>query len=224
MADEATDVSQAIIDPVALADPAAPPVYPKSRLVGRAGVIGMVVFYILLTLFFLVSMIELWPLQIAAGAAGAATSTTPTSIYLVWPVAISTEIRLILVVILSGALGSCIHAIRSLYTYIGGRELLTSWLAMYFMRPLVGAILALVFYFLLRGGFFSTGATAEQTSPYGFAATAALVGMFSEQAILKLKELAENLFTKPNPGPDPLKGTPQPPASGPAPQPPAKNG
>ena len=37
---------------------------------------------------------------------------------------------------------------------------------------------------------------AQQTSPYGFAALAALVGLFSEQALLKLKGVSEIVFTK----------------------------
>ena len=43
-------------------------------------------------------------------------------------------------------------------------------------------------------------ATVQQTSPFGFAALAGLVGMFSEQAVLKLKEIAETLLAKPTPG------------------------
>ena len=49
-------------------------------------------------------------------------------------------------------------------------------------------------------GFFSANTTVEQTSPFGFAALAGLVGMFSEQAVLKLKEVAEILLTKPKSG------------------------
>jgi hypothetical protein len=66
----------------------------------------------------------------------------------------------------------------------------------------MGAILAVIFYFVVRGGFFSPQASFEFTSPFGFAALSALVGLFSSQATLKLKEVAETIFTKPGPGTD----------------------
>ena len=107
---------------------------------------------------------------------------------------------MIFIVAMAGALGGLAHALRSLYWYIGDRELVFSWLAMYILLPFVGTTLGLVFYFVIRGGFFSPTATIEQTSPFGFAALAGLVGMFSEQAVLKLKEVAETLLSKPQQG------------------------
>lgn len=113
------------------------------------------------------------------------------------------ETELLLLVVLSGALGGMVHALRSLYWYIGNRDLVRSWLAMYVLLPFVGAVLGLVFYLVVRGGFFSPQAGAEETSPYGFAALAALVGLFSEQAVLKLKQVAETLLSKSQKGEDP---------------------
>ncbi|HEY5752339.1 MAG TPA: hypothetical protein VIT21_04260 [Chthoniobacterales bacterium] len=112
------------------------------------------------------------------------------------------EVRLLLIVILCGALGSLVHGIRSFYWYVGNRELIWSWIGKYVIQPLGGASLAVVFYFVVRGGFFSPQAGFEQTSPFGFAALSAIVGLFSEQAVLKLKELAETMLTKPLPGKD----------------------
>lgn len=107
------------------------------------------------------------------------------------------------------------HALRSLYWYTGNREMVWSWAALYLLLPFTGAILAVIFYFVVRGGFFSPQASFENTSPFGFAALSALVGLFSPQATLKLKEVAETIFTKPGPGKDtkaqdivsPAKGT-----------------
>ena len=70
------------------------------------------------------------------------------------------------------------------------------------MQPFVGTAIALIFYFVVRGGFFSMQSTANDTNFIGFAALAGLVGMFSDQAVLKLKEVAENLLTKPQQGSD----------------------
>jgi hypothetical protein len=113
------------------------------------------------------------------------------------------EQRLLLLVILGGALGTLVHSLRSVYWYIGNRNLVKSWMAMYFMLPFAGAALALVFYLVVRGGFFSPQSSFQQTSPFGFAAFAALIGMFSSQAVLKLKEVAEVMLSKPLGGANP---------------------
>ncbi|MEY2510899.1 MAG: hypothetical protein QOE26_1662 [Verrucomicrobiota bacterium] len=133
------------------------------------------------------------------------------------------EVRLLWIVILAGALGSLIHAVRSVYWYVGNRNLVDSWMAKYFVMPFTGSALSVVFYFVIRGGFFSPQSQFSQTSPFGFAAMAALVGLFSEQAILKLKQIAETVFTKPEQGADPMPPTP-PPTLTPTPKPPLPPG
>jgi hypothetical protein len=112
------------------------------------------------------------------------------------------ETRLLILVMLAGALGSLMHALRSLYWYTGNRMMVWSWVAFYFLLPVTGAMLATIFYFVVRGGFFSSTASFETTSPFGFAALSALVGLFSPQATLKLKEVAETIFAKPEAGAD----------------------
>jgi hypothetical protein len=110
------------------------------------------------------------------------------------------EQRLLLLVLLAGALGSILHDLRSVYWYVGNRSLVRSWMAMYIVLPFAGATLALIFYLVVRGGFFSPQSSFKETSPFGFAAFAALIGMFSPQAVLKLREVAETLLTKPAQG------------------------
>src|ERR1051326_2459057 len=114
-----------------------------------------------------------------------------------WDFQIWDEQRLLLLVILGGALGTLVHSLRSVYWYVGNRSLVRSWIAMYCMLPFAGPALALVFYLLVRGGFFSLQSSFQQTSPFGFAAFSALIGMFSSQAVLKLKDVAEVLLAKP---------------------------
>jgi hypothetical protein len=117
-----------------------------------------------------------------------------------WEFELWDEQRLLLLVILGGALGTLVHCLRSVYWYIGNRSLIKSWIAMYFMMPFAGAALSLVFYLVVRGGFFSPQSSFQQTSPFGFAAFSALIGMFSSQAVLKLKDVAEVLLSKPQGG------------------------
>jgi hypothetical protein len=117
-----------------------------------------------------------------------------------WYFEIWDEVRLLLIVILAGALGSLVHTVRSVYWYVGNRKLKWSWLAKYLLQPFAGSALAMIFYVVVRGGFFSPQTTFENTSPFGFAALAALVGLFSEQAVLKLKTVAETVLERPAPG------------------------
>ncbi|HLK57912.1 MAG TPA: hypothetical protein VKU00_15195 [Chthonomonadaceae bacterium] len=110
------------------------------------------------------------------------------------------ETRLWIIITAVAALGSTLHGLRSLFWYIGNREFVSSWFLMYLLLPLTGAILGLGFYFIIRGGFFSPTTTAAGTSPYGFAALAFVIGLFSAQANLKLKQIFETMFTTPAPG------------------------
>ena len=108
----------------------------------------------------------------------------------------------------AGALGSALHSLRSLVDYIGERELRWSWVPFYLVRPILGAVLATLLYVVLRAGLFSPSSSSQQASPYGFAAVAGLAGLFSDQAIEKLKKVAEELFEKPPPRKDSLAAMP----------------
>ena len=121
---------------------------------------------------------------------------------LFWHFEIWDEVRLLLIVILAGALGSLVHTVRSVFWYVGNRLLKWSWVPKYILQPFAGCALAVIFYVVVRGGFFSPQTTFENTSPFGFAALAALVGLFSEQAVLKLKKVAETVLEPPAPGAD----------------------
>ncbi|MCU0371174.1 MAG: hypothetical protein MUC31_07145, partial [Bacteroidales bacterium] len=107
---------------------------------------------------------------------------------------IQDEGRLILLVLLAGALGSYVHSATSFVDFTGNNALKRSWLWWYILRPFIGAVLALLFYFVVRGGFLSTGADASSVSLYGVTAIAGLVGMFSKKATDKLKEVFDSLF------------------------------
>ena len=164
---------------------------------GVVSIILITIFLVFLGIVCFYSLLKFWP-SIPEGKQTVSSSVN----FISWTFSLSGEMRLIFIVIISGALGGLVHALRSLYWYIGNREMKRSWLVKYILLPFVGSILALIFYFVIRSGFFSPGTTIEKTSIFGFAAMAALVGMFSEQAALKLKEVADTLLFKPKPGKD----------------------
>lgn len=145
------------------------------------------------------SLVQLWPGPTPAG--GTVPTTTEVAL-LFFAVNISDEVRLLLLVVFTGALGGIIHALRSVTWYIGQQELKRNWLMTYIAQPFVGSTLAFLFYLVVRGGFFSPQASFQQTSPFGFAAMAGMIGMFSPQAVLKLKDVAEIILTKPPAGKD----------------------
>jgi hypothetical protein len=113
------------------------------------------------------------------------------------------ELRLLLIVIITAALGSYIHAVTSFTSYAGNRRLQISWVWWYILRGPIGVSLAIIFYCVVRGGLFSSGAVGTDMSPFGVAALSGLVGMFSKQASDKLRETFDNLFrTAPGKGDD----------------------
>jgi len=104
------------------------------------------------------------------------------------------ETNLLLLSMIFGALGSFLHVAKSFATFAGNRALVASWTWWYGLQPLVGMALSVVFYMVIRGGFFASGASAAAVSPYGIAGVSGLVGMFSKQATDKLNELFSTLF------------------------------
>jgi hypothetical protein len=114
------------------------------------------------------------------------------------------EPRLFLVVALTGMLGGLIHAMRSLFWYAGNRNLKASWLPMYGLLPFVGMSLAVVVYVVVRGGLVvvSSQPSADVVNPFGFAALAALAGLFSREAAEWLKGVFERVLTQAEPGRD----------------------
>jgi len=101
---------------------------------------------------------------------------------------------------LAGALGAILHGLRSFYWYVGNRQLVWSWIPMYFFLPIIGAATSTVFYLIIRGGLLP-GAT-ESDNVYGLMAVGTLVGLFSQQALEKLKSVSEVIFTVPPIGKD----------------------
>jgi hypothetical protein len=124
-----------------------------------------------------------------------------------WCYKTSFDERLILLVIIAGMLGSFVHGATSLADFIGNNKFNKNWTWFYLLRPAIGMALALVFYFVIRGGFLTTSGGAKDINPYGIAALAGMVGMFSKQATDKLSEVFGTLFrSKPGEGDDKRSG------------------
>lgn len=106
----------------------------------------------------------------------------------------SAEVRLLLLVFISGALGSLLRAIGSFARYVGSRSFISSWIPFYYFQPFVGGLLGTIFYLVVRGVFFAPGTSAGDVSLVGAVALAALMGLFNGQAMKKLEDIATTLF------------------------------
>ncbi|WP_199509686.1 hypothetical protein [Nucisporomicrobium flavum] len=109
-------------------------------------------------------------------------------------VTFTADSALLALVMIASALGSFVHAATSFATYVGNRRLHRSWIWWYLLRLFIGAALAISFYFAVRGGLLSAQVSSDSINPYGIAALAALVGLFSKQATDKLREIFETMF------------------------------
>lgn len=152
----------------------------------------IVAFTLLLLLLSGVLLYSLWQLWPSSPAKGDSERVT----YFGTSFDVSTDTLFFAIVALAGALGGLVHTLRSFSMYVGTRYLRWSWIPFNLLLPVVGALGGTVFYLVFRGGLFSTSTSSTAANPYGFAAVAALVGLFSEQAIEKLRHIAKEMFAE----------------------------
>ncbi len=192
------------VGPAPVAQPvgAMPAAKPQPVAMGRAETIVLGVFLVVLWVLFTYSLICFWPPQVARTEPP---PPLPPAVFLFWTIGVPLEVRMFLTVIFAGAVGGCLHSLRSYYWYVGNRKLVRSWLAMYLFLPLIGASLGLGFYVIIRGGFLSGPTAAEDAKAFGFAAAAFLGGLFSAAALRKLQDVASTLFAQPEQGEDPVE-------------------
>lgn len=189
------------------------PESPGGTPLGFGGIIAVSAYLILVAFLVVHGLTVLWPpnhnVNVDRAEEGASTKETTESPRVLCPdqkepveffwssdlsLCITDEKRLFLIILLAGALGGLVHSLRSFYWYAGNRKLVTSWASMYITLPILGSTMAAVFYFVIRGGFFSPQSQVSDTSPFGFAAVGSLIGMFTEQAAMKLRQIAETFF------------------------------
>ncbi len=128
------------------------------------------------------------------GAATALDQGKPAAIsYLWWSGTATKPTVFIILSLVGGALGGALHAIASLTSHVAAGDFGRSWTMWYLTNPFVGASLATVFLFVLQAGL------GGQTPPtagglYGIAAVATMSGLFSRNALNKLKDIFEVAF------------------------------
>lgn len=177
-----------------------PPVGPTNSQnetdVRATGILALAIVFIGLAVLLLLAIIELWP---SAGKTAGTYSTSHR--FLGFSASLSLDDNLLVLAVLAGALGAVLHSVRSIAWYVGQRNLERTWTLYYLTLPVVGAMLVLLVYLLIRGGLISSGSAAS-VNPYGIAAIAALVGLFSQQAAQMLMQVFTTIFAKAPKGKD----------------------
>lgn len=95
---------------------------------------------------------------------------------------------------LAGIIGSATHGISSLMDFRGNRRLFRSWSLWYFALPIVGGMVAIIFYITVRAGFIAGNNGTENINPFGIAAVSVMVGLFTDKATTKLAEVFDTMF------------------------------
>jgi len=96
----------------------------------------------------------------------------------------------------AGFLGSMIHIASSFADYVGSNQFRKSWLLWYVVKPIAGAAIALIMYFIVRAGILNVG-DSNSVNLFGVITIGALSGLFADKATLKLEEVFAVMF-KPN--------------------------
>jgi len=103
------------------------------------------------------------------------------------------EQRTIILVLITGAIGSFIHSAGSFIDFVGQRKIEKSWIWWYALNPFIGMSLAFVFYLVFKGGLLAN-TKAENLNIHGILTLSALAGLFTDRAKLKLREIFDALF------------------------------
>ena len=159
----------------------AKPVPPSAAVTNAIGVVLILLIPVLLW-----ALVTFWPGDAPSGEGQAAL------VSILWGrFEVDRDVSFFAVAAIAGALGSYIHAATSFSAFVGNEQLGRTWVWWYLLRIPIGAALGVIFALFLRAGFLG----GKETTPYVVAALGALSGMFSRQAIDKMKELFDMFFS-----------------------------
>ena len=127
-------------------------------------------------------------------------------------VLVKPDFQYMLVAFLAAGIGS---SIATIYAYLRHASTLQdfdpAYIPWYFLRPVLGSLLGLVFYWLIRGSIIAIlpaeqpNASSPDLDLNALAGVSALVGLFSRQAIQKLREIFHVLFVTQGNIPTPVR-------------------
>jgi hypothetical protein len=164
----------------------------KERIIASDGywewikVILLGFFLLIIPVILVFFIIDFWPVKNAAN--------TWSNTTMIMGFQLSFHLRMLLLVLLAGALGSYIHVATSFSYHIARRDYEPHWYWWYWMRLPVGATLALVFIMIIEGGLFVVSTSYSDSTPITTIGVAALIGLFSRHALEKLRDIFDVVF------------------------------
>jgi hypothetical protein len=131
----------------------------------------------------------------------AATGTEVSTVEPLWGIhwTITADVALIALIMSTGALGAVVYEAQSLSFHRGNDDFKSDWGLWYLLRPIVGAGLAAVLYFTIRGGLLQVESSAGDINVFGMTAFAGLAGLFSTPAMTKLSNVFDTMLGRPEP-------------------------
>jgi hypothetical protein len=156
-----------------------------------------------------VGILAVWPTaaaaqraaQAAVGSAAAAGFHPPRLPVL--HIRLTVDVSQLLLAVLAGVLGACVHAMTVLAARVGNRTAEPAWGLWYLFAPLIGGALALFLYAVIRGGLLSVGgASSGVVSLYGVVAIAGLAGLFSRKVMERIASILGTPQAASSPGSD----------------------
>lgn len=110
---------------------------------------------------------------------------------------LSADGYLFLIVLFAGMVGAVTRGIFSFVRHHGVKDFSFSWTWFYLFLPFSGAVVSLFLYFIIRGGFYGSPVGKSLVlNLFAFVALGTLSGLFAENAMEKLREVAEVLLAK----------------------------
>ena len=165
----------------------------KSPKLGFWKKTGLIIYFLVLFFLLMFLLLKLWPQTVETGEESAPAEKETWNLWRL-SLEITEEVRFILIVIIMGALGGSLYSVRAFTIHVGRDTFEVSWICWYFLRPLTGSVLAVIFYFAFRAAFFSLSASTGDLNVFGIATLGGIVGIFSKETIDKLKELFEDIL------------------------------
>jgi hypothetical protein len=172
-------------------DPTAAPLT-KAKPAGFLQILSLGLGLVLLCLILVYALLSLWPGNLKDKTGDELVQVTLFATSISFPASIDAEV--LLLVMVTGALGSFIHTATSFSDFVGNQKLSTNWVWWYILRPFIGMALAAVFYVSIRAGLLTGGGQPATINVFGIAAMSGMVGLFAKQATDKLSEVFDTVF------------------------------
>ncbi|MFV3369318.1 hypothetical protein ACNFH5_14225 [Pseudomonas sp. NY15435] len=141
-----------------------------------------------------VSLVSLWPQSYPKFPPAGAVGDPGVQCLIGW--CPGPDARLLVMVMVAGALGSFVHVAKSFGDFVGNDRFMASWIWWYLLKPCIGMALALMLYLIVRAVFLTVNVASDSASVnlYGLMAMSGLVGMASKQGTDKFAEVLDSLF------------------------------